>query len=157
MHSGSPDIRPYTVPKKKKKASRRLLFFIQGLLVQWNARINAWWLHLQQYFLKWLLSAFLAYCMYIMCTIHWINFILYVPSPVGTANAFHLSQAWLASVLPFQRHVQAQWLDGWFVLLASERAGPISKWAEPHIIPSKRRAHDLIWKAEPQPARDVFR
>lgn len=44
--------------------------------------------------------------------------------------------------------MRARWLDGWFVLLASERAGPISKWAEPHVIPSKRRARDLIWKAE---------
>lgn len=70
-------------------------------------------------------------------------------------KCFLLSQVWFASVLPFQR--RARHLDCRFALLASERAGPISKWAEPQVIPSKHWAHDLIWNAEAQPAQDVFR
>lgn len=80
------------------------------------------------------------------------------PQPNANHKCFP-SQSGLTCQCPAlsKTSARAQWLDGRFVLLASERAGPISKWAEPHVIPSKRRARDLIWEAEAQPARDVFR
>lgn len=54
----------------------------------------------------------------------------------------------------FKRH--ARRLGCRFLLLASEGAGPISKWTEPHVIPSKTMSRDLIWKAEEQPAQDAL-
>lgn len=90
--------------------------------------------------------------MEILCT-QYSEAVSHLCYPTGTTKAFHLSQVGLVSVLSFQRHSQVQWLDNWFVPLASERAGPIGKWPEPHVILSKQRAHDLIWEAEPQ---DIF-
>lgn len=124
--------------------------------LNYNKCMMVGWLHLQKCFLKWQLSV-LCLFLNIMCTIYWTRLTVYVTCPIRTTNTFYLIQVWLVSVLSFQKHAQAHWLDGWFVLLASERAGPISKWAELHVIPSKRKAHDLIWKTEAQRARDIFR